>query len=398
MRFQIERFFDLDGCVGCGRCLIECPVFNFSGEKARAEKKKLLAGENSVVLEQCKSCCSCDRFCPNDCRPYSLILYRWFERYKAEGIPARARFSLPAEEHNFLESAVKDYTREEKALTARWRRNADSNLEGQDVIFAGCNAQIFPYLLSTPLLAGVKVLGEPGLCCGEVYYRMGLFDRVKRLALSLQERLGMIKPRRLIMFCPAGYNMQKNILPRQFGVKLDCEHIYIGEWLLEKVRSGKIRFDRPIGKKIVVQESCHAKVLGDDFMNKPRELLEAAGAEIVEMKPKREQQICCGVADGIARFNPLDMMVGGSRQWKQAQASGADVFAPYCGTCYLMLKMVQKRYFSSIECLHLLELLDSAAGGTMKSIASRRATKVLTGALLWSPRGILSRNRLFPEE
>jgi len=244
----------------------------------------------------------------------------------------------------------------------------------------------------------VKVLGEPGLCCGEVYYRMGLFDRVKRLALSLQERLGMIKPRRLIMFCPAGYNMQKNILPRQFGVKLDCEHIYIGEWLLEKVRSGKIRFDRPIGKKIVVQESCHAKVLGDDFMNKPRELLEAAGAEIVEMKPKREQQICCGVADGIARFNPLDMMVGGSRQWKQAQASGAEVFAPYCGTCYLMLKMVQKRYFSSIECLHLLELLDSAAGGTMKSIASRRATKVLTGALLWSPRGILSRNRLFPEE
>ena len=398
MNFRLEDFFDLDKCEGCGKCLIECPVLKYSEEKAKAEKKKIIAGEESEVLNRCKSCFSCDRFCPNDCRPYGLILYRWFERYVEKGIPARARSSLPVEERNFLYYAMKDYTREEKEITELWRENADSDLEGQDVIFAGCNALIFPYLLSTPLLAGTKIVGEPGLCCGEVYYRMGLFDRVRKLADKLEERYRKIKPGRVIMFCMAGYNMQKNILPRQFGAKFDCEHIYIGDWLLEMVKSGEIKFNRPIGKKIVLQESCHAKVLGDDFMDKPRELLELAGAEIVEMNPNRERQICCGVADGITRFNPLDMMSGGTRQWRLAQAGGADIFAAYCGTCYLMLKMAQKQYFSSVECLHLLELLDFAAGGTLKSLASKRASKVLMGTLLSSPGGILSRQRIFPEK
>jgi len=69
---------------------------------------------------------------------------------------------------------------------------------------------------------------------------MGVFDRTYQLGKKLEERYKLIKPKRVIMFCMAGYNMQKNVLPKQFGIKLDFEIVYLGEWLLEKVKSGEI--------------------------------------------------------------------------------------------------------------------------------------------------------------
>ena len=252
------------------------------------------------------------------------------------------------------------------------------------MIFAGCNAQIFPYLFESPLLSGVKVIGEPGLCCGEVYYRMGLFTRVKHLGEKLAERYQKIKPKRVIMFCLAGYNMQKNILPKRFGIKLAPEIIYLGDWLLERVKKREIEFKRQLKRKVVVQDSCHSKVLGEEFMEKPRELLRLAGAEIVEMNPCKELQICCGVADGITRFNPLDMLLGGVRQWGLAKKTVAEIFSPYCATCYLMLKITEKFYPSFIPCLHFLELLTYSAGYSVESLADKRAVKLITGLSLSS--------------
>jgi len=397
-QLELKTFFQLEKCKLCGKCLMECPVLSYPEEIAKAEKAKLIKGEFSQVLNLCKSCFSCNRFCPENLNPYGLILFRWFERYQREGIPVRALASLPVEEKNFIYFARKAYTREEKALTKTWQENANSDLAGEEVIFAGCNAQIFPYLFESPLLSGVKVIGEPGLCCGEVYYRMGLFARVKHLAEKLAERYQKIKPKRVIMFCLAGYNMQKNILPKRFGIKLAPEIIYLGDWLLERVKKREIEFKRQLKRKVVVQDSCHSKVLGEEFMEKPRELLRLAGAEIVEMNPCKELQICCGVADGITRFNPLDMLLGGIRQWRLAKKTGAEVFSPYCATCYLMLKITEKFYPKFIPCLHFLELLTYSAGYSVESLADKRAVKLITGLSFSSVFKIFSKKRVFLEE
>jgi Fe-S oxidoreductase len=398
VEFELNKFFDLEKCTRCGKCLMECPVLRYPEAKAMAEKEKLIKGEPSEVLELCKSCFSCDRFCPNDCNPYFLILYRWFQRYQEKGIPVRALKSLPVEDKNFLYYTRKVYNRKEKGLVAEWEKNTTSDLSGQEVIFAGCNAQIFPYLFESPLLAGPRVMGRPGLCCGEVYFRMGLFDRVTELGKTLTECYEKTRPGRVIMFCLAGYNMQKNILPKRFGFKLKPEIIYLGDWLLERVKKGEIKFTRPLKRKVVVQESCHAKVLGDDFMEKPRELLRMAGAEVVEMNPCRERQVCCGVADGITHFNPLDMTLGGVRQWRLAKKTGADIFVAYCATCYLMLKMAGKAYPSFMPCLHLLEVLTYAAGYPVSSLADKRAGKVMARVVAGSVGNVLSTKRVFPKK
>jgi Fe-S oxidoreductase len=398
LAFRRKDFFDLNRCTLCGKCLAECPVLGYTEEKARAEMKRLIEGVPSEVLEHCKSCFSCNRFCPHDCHPYGLILFRWFERYRRDGIPVRALAALPADTRNFLTAARKAYHPRERTIVREWRDNARSDLSGEEVIFAGCNAQIFPYLFESPLLAGKKVIGEPGLCCGEIDYRMGLFDRVESLARRLEDRYRRVDPGRVILFCPAGYNMQKNVLPDQFGIRLAPEIVYLGDWLLEKADRGEIRFTKPLRQRVVVQDSCHAKILGDSFMEVPRELLRRAGAEITEMSPCRERQICCGVADGIPRLNPLDMARGGLRQWRLAEASGAEIFAPYCAACYLNLKLAQALCRPSIPCRHFLEILSDAAGHPLRSLAAERARRVLVGTVLTSGGRLLSKKRLFPQE
>ncbi len=394
MKFELKDFFDLDSCQRCGKCLMECPVLKYPEEKAKQEKEKLILGKESEVLKYCKSCYSCERFCPYNAHPYGLILYRLWERYQKQGIPVRALGALPVEEKNFLYYARRAYSQSEQVLVEQWEKNARSELSGEEVIFAGCNAQIFPYLLSSPLLQGVKVIAEPGLCCGEEYYRMGVFDRTYQLGKKLEERYKLIKPGRVIMFCMAGYNMQKNVLPKQFGIKLDFEIVYLGEWLLEKVKSGEIKFTRPLNQKVVLQESCHGKFLGEEFMEIPRQLLRLAGAELVEMNPCRERQVCCGAADGITRFSPLDMLLGSLRQWRLARASGADLFVPYCATCYMMLKIGAKFRPSFLPCLHLLEVLTYCAGYPVESLADKRAGKILMGVMSSSAPRLLSKKRV----
>jgi Fe-S oxidoreductase len=282
-------------------------------------------------------------------------------------------------------------------LVEQWQKNLHSDLTGKDVIFVGCNGQVLPYLFQSPLFQGATIISEPGLCCGEVYYRMGIFSRVEKEARKLEAAYQRANPARIIMFCLAGYNMQKKVLPRNFGFKVKPEIIYLGDWLLEKVKKGEIKFPRPIKRKVVCQESCHAKSLGNEFMEKPRELLRLAGAEVVEMNPCREKQICCGAADGITRFNPMDMVMGGMRQWRLAKKSGAELFVPYCATCYFMLKMAGKFYPSFLPCVHLIELLTYAAGTDLESRADKRAQKIMLKLMAGSAGRIFSRKRIFPE-
>jgi len=397
MDFELKNFFDLDRCQLCGRCLSQCPVLGYSEDKAKAEKQKLIKGEWSEVLERCKSCFSCNCFCPNQAQPYGLILFRWFERYQKLGIPIRALSSLPVEEKNFMEFAKRDYTREERVLVEEWRKNLHSELSGREVIFVGCNGQVFPYLFNSPVFKDAVIISEPGLCCGEVYYRMGIFSRVEKLGRKLEAVYQKAKPARVIMFCLAGYNMQKNILPKNFGIRLEPEIIYIGDWLLDRVKTGAIQFKRALNRRVAIQESCHGKALGKDFSEKPRELLRLAGAEVIDLNPCREKQICCGAADGITRFNPIDMVMGGIRQWRLAKATGADLFVPYCATCYLMLKMAGKFYPSFIPCVHYLELLTYAMGKDVVSLADKRAGKIMTKVMLSSAGRIFSRKRIHPE-
>lgn len=364
---ELSHFYDYDRCQECGNCLYRCQVMGLTLEQAREEIRRLRAGERARFIDsRCASCFSCNLFCPNDCSPYGLILYRWYERYLRKGLPVRAQLAMPLEEINFNTMARENHSPRERELLASWEANASSPetvaASGGEVLYAGCNAQIFPCLLDSRLLEDFTVIGAQELCCGELYFRLGLMDVVERQARRLEERFRSLGIRRMYVFCMAGFNNLTNVLPTHFGADFDFEIIYLGDWLIDKLETGEITLDRPWRGTAVVQESCHAKMLGRDYQDMPRRLMREAGLEVREMAHSRELSICCGAACGARSYNPLDMGMQALQQWREARDSGADRLVAYCATCLLLLHMGRLIRPTRMPLYHLMEILMRAAG------------------------------------
>ena len=109
--FDFFSPFNEKACDLCGECFSKCPVLKLPLEESKEEMKRLLAGEKTnLVLSRCQSCFSCNFYCPNDARPASLILQRWNERYKKEGLKLRGRYFMTFHPHypNFRSSVMKN--------------------------------------------------------------------------------------------------------------------------------------------------------------------------------------------------------------------------------------------------------------------------------------------------
>jgi Fe-S oxidoreductase len=396
----LELFYDYDNCEECGTCLYRCQVMGLSPQEAKDEVRRLRAGEKARFVDsRCASCYSCNLFCPNDCSPYGLILYRWYQRYLEKGLPVRAQLALPLEGVNFNTIARRHHTARERELVAEWERNASSPeavaAAGGTVLYAGCNAQIFPCLLDTSMLREFTIIGAQELCCGELYFRLGIMDVVQRQARALEERFRRLGVRRMYVFCTAGFNILSNVLPRYFGADFDFEILYLYDWLLERVDKGEIALSREWEGGAVVQESCHAKVLGRRYADVPRELMRRAGLEVSEMAHARELSVCCGAACGARSYNPLDMGVQSLRQWREARDSGADSMVSYCATCLLLLHMGRMIRPTRMPLYHLMEVLIRAAGEEdPHDIVASRARYIFTRIMARGAPRIMSAKRV----
>ena len=68
--------FDPDRCFNCDSyaCLTKCQYLNYDFESARGERIKIAKGEYSKVLEECKTCYSCEEYCPYGNHPFYRIV------------------------------------------------------------------------------------------------------------------------------------------------------------------------------------------------------------------------------------------------------------------------------------------------------------------------------------
>ena len=76
--------YDPQICVQCETCdcLMHCQYMDFELAEAKAEKEKILAGQNSEVLSNCVTCYACEEYCPADNHPF----YQIVERQEEQGI------------------------------------------------------------------------------------------------------------------------------------------------------------------------------------------------------------------------------------------------------------------------------------------------------------------------
>ena len=385
---ELADFFDEGLCDRCGDCLTLCPVLRMDRREAQREIGRLIDGEESkAVLDHCSTCFACNLICTKGANPYGLILFRWYERYQARGLPERGVMALPFAPDNFYHALMEKAPPDEQGLLSEWRSLSRSELASSpQALFAGCNLKVMPYLTFSSLFADLPAFAAPDLCCGEVYYRMGILDKVESQARHLAERFRALPPRKVVFFCIAGFNMMQNVLPRYFGAEFDFEKVYLLDHLLQQVEKGDVKIRDRLGGTATIHDPCHARTLGPDYMDMPRRLVEEAGYRLIEMEHTREMSLCCGYGNGAGRYSPIDIIAWSIRRLREARRTGAEALVTYCATCLLYLSVARKLYPLAPPVYHILDLLQTAIGEQPALRHSDRASKMIRYMTFGLPR------------
>jgi Fe-S oxidoreductase len=375
--FQLAPHFIADRCDYCGRCFTECPVLRWPAQKAEAEIRALVAGAPAEVLDQCTGCMACNSICPTAANPHTLILNRWQERYKKRGIPSRAGLVLPYQESNLYTVAQRSLPRDEKNLLRQWERNGLEPPQ-TEMIYAGCNVLLQPFLMDSPLFRDMPIFGSLKLCCGEPFYRMGCWDAAKAAAENVQREFSRMRIKKVIVPCLAGYHLFKFVYPDVFNIRLDVEIVAIEDWLFARIESGEIPV-RPLNMRVVVHDNCWPKASGEDLFDKIRQLLAAIGVTVVEPENTRENALCCGMCAGAARFRMRDIVRVARTRLRELDKAPADAAVNYCGGCNWLFSLINELSLSRCKKphYHLLELVRMAAGENPARRTRQRARKII---------------------
>lgn len=377
MSFLISyNFFDRASCDLCGLCLNQCPVLEMPIEKAKVEFKKLVDGQETEVLTKCTSCMSCNNFCPSNSRPYELILYRWYERYKKKGLPLAAKFFLPYQFPNFGSALLEQLPEDEKKTVESWAK-----LEKREEIFyPGCNMIFLSYLSFSKIFEDLTFMGSLELCCGEPWYRIGALEVSEQIAKKLERQFRELGVKKMITPCLAGCNMYRNIYPR-FGANFNFEVIPVLDWLWEKLEQGKLKTKIKLNRTVTIHDNCQSKPFGNKYYDLSRKILQTLGANIVEMEHNRDKSLCCGMAAFAGSHSVDDILNAAVRRYKEAENTGASALALYCGGCQWVLSIAKILTQGKTPIFHILELVQLAMGEKPPHRNIERAQKIFDLAM-----------------
>ncbi|MDP8224197.1 MAG: (Fe-S)-binding protein [Candidatus Lernaella stagnicola] len=382
----------MNPCIHCGTCLNRCVYMQLDLVEAAAEMTRLDAGEPTPHIDrECMSCAACDVFCPEDAEPYTRILQRFYARYVAHGLPERVRYFMPTLPDNFRSYVLSRLPDDEQRLVAQW---ADNEPAG-DVLYPGCNLITCAYLTESGVFDDLTIAGSLEACCGEMYFRFGLFDVVRRFA---EKHTAYYRDRpidRMVFACPAGLNMFQHILPERFGAQFDFPMMFVTDYLHELFDAGTLQVVNPLRGKVVMHDSCHARWLGPELMDSVRRLLTRLGLDVVEAEHSREDGFCCGIAAGAPRQSLQDMTLAVTRAATEYQRSEGENVATYCTGCYLTLASLPAGFGLGKPVRHVLEWVAEAVGRPVEDRIGSRVRTMLLGIVQNALPRYLSRQRFF---
>jgi Fe-S oxidoreductase len=375
----IEGFrevLDWDKCTGCGECLLNCRYIKFTREEAIRDIGKInkgLHGQSRAVMK-CMSCYACNAFCPNGAHPYERIHYAWNERYEKEGLPARASYLMPGRIPNFRQSLK--YSTNETMLHEKW---ASDEPPAKTCLYPGCNLLAMPLLADGGIFERLPVWGRWDLCCGEMFFRMGVLEPVERQSKYLTAFYQDKVIDELVFVCPAGYNMFTNILPRQFGARFDFKKTYFTDWFIDRLEDDTFKIKKKLSGTVVIHDSCHARVLGGEFMESQRRLLKMLGLDVVETEQNREHGLCCGVAAGCNSFSLIDLARCGLNGLAALDRAKADEASIYCTGCLLTLGIFRLLNPFGKRLRHIVEYSREAIGEKVDRRNTKKALQMAFG-------------------
>ena len=330
--------FDENLCATCQTvdCRVKCQFIKMEKETAHKEMMKIVRGEYSSVLQDCKTCYGCEEYCPRGNHPFYLIT----ERREEKGILTASR-AITNQWINMCELQGKYKVGEikEKALSCCFI--------GELRRFA--RGKLFEDLRSSYILG-------PEFFCEVVYLHFAKPSTIKNRLPKVIENIKQLGVKQLICMHDECYGSFTSLAPA-YGMEVPFEPIHYFEYLFEKLRGLKGEI-RPLKIKTAYQRPCSSRLSPDKhhFVGKIFDLI---GVEMVTREYQGENALCCGevlrmvagyeVANEVQKKNIDDMVL--------SEAEYCVFNCPYCEMA--LSEKVSKR---GIKPIHIIDLCKMAIG------------------------------------
>ncbi len=392
-----KNLFDTDVCLRCGRCQDNCPatasgkhlnpkaaiqdIRAFMIETGRqvppASTGRALIGE--VIPEKdlwsCTTCRACEAACPVfvghvdktvEMRRNLVLMESRFPS------PARLIFdNIEVNANPLGESALirGDHLRSLGVPTIAESPKAEI------LYWPGCagaldvrNQKTSAALVRLMQSAGVSfaTLGNEEKCCGEPARRLGNEYLFQSLALGNAEVMNGYGVNKIVTQCPHCFNTLKNEYPQLGGSFQVLHHT---EFLLQLVADKRLRLETTERKSIAYHDSCYLGRYNGMF-RQPRELLEAAGLDLLEMPRARTKAFCCGGGGGRMWLEEDEGERISNLRVDEILGVSPEVVAVACPYCLTMLRdgVDARGAGERLKVVDIADLLEAADGSTPQAV------------------------------
>lgn len=173
-----------------------------------------------------------------------------------------------------------------------------------------------------------------------------------------------LKPKRMVV-TECGHAYRATVIEGPYWAGLESgktpvETIHYVEWVLEALKTGKLKIDpaKKIKEPVTYQDSCNY-IRNGGLSNVGREIMGFIAEDFREMKPCKEHNFCCGGGgglNGIGRYRQ-QRNIGMKTKRDQILATGAKLVVTPCHNCWDAIRDIEEVYKIGIRQTFLKPLL-----------------------------------------
>jgi len=352
-------------CKVCGLCAKICPIISKTEiadvkpeEIQRATLDFLDNGRDSSILRErvkaCMKCYGCVNLCPEKLNPLrTLEICNWEMAGKEMVVFPEWDPKSPELVHRVLASIQTTADEYKRIFKSSEREQADT------LFFSGCNVYYQPEKLLNALdimtLIDPDFAFVPGLdnCCGNCHLIKARPGRAGNAFKELMDMIAAYRAHTVVLWCPTCFCLAETTFGpfTEYPFQIQSMAQFISAHL------DKLNFIKKLSSQVTVHDACKVALTGLDVVGS-RKILNAMGAEIVEMPRSGEKAACCGCA-AIGNYPEAGRQML-ERRIDEAAQTGASILATVCHFCNQMLASRQQDVGFTVE--SYINLLASSLG------------------------------------